>query len=127
MEQAIELSVLRSGLAVWPVRNDEICQWSTGSTIRRPTLEDYPAGQSFIQKTVRCNTWRTYRISGLLNKKLCEPDHLGIVVESLGEVNHLIACVLLVTVAPCSQQTGEGSLRDRVALRSTPCGELMVF
>lgn len=39
--------------------------------------------------------FKTNRVSWLLNKYLSKLDHVRVVVESLGKVNHFVTCVLL--------------------------------
>ncbi len=58
----------------------------------------------------------TYSISGLLDKELGESDHLRVVVQRLGKVNHSIRRVLLIAVPASGEKTSKRGLRERVAL-----------
>jgi len=66
----------------------------------------------------------TNRITGLLTENLSQLDHLSVVVELLGEVNHLVGRILLFARSRGSQKGGECSHGDRVALLSASCGAL---
>ena len=42
----------------------------------------------------------TYSVPRLLNENLREFDHLGVIVELLGQIDHLVCRVLLIAVLP---------------------------
>lgn len=64
----------------------------------------------------------TYRVPRLLSKDLCELDHVGIVLESLREVDHAISGVLLVARTRSGQEGAERVHDDGVALLPTASG-----
>lgn len=66
----------------------------------------------------------THGVARLLHEDLGETDHVRVVVELFGEVDHSISRVLLITVPACSQKSRESLLRDRVALLGTPSSNL---
>ena len=39
----------------------------------------------------------TYCIARLLSEELREPDHLGVIVELVGQIDHVVCLVLLFT------------------------------
>ena len=61
----------------------------------------------------------TYRVPGLLHEYLSQPDHVGVIVKSLGEIDHLVSSILLVAVSAGSEKGREGVLGNCVALGST--------
>jgi hypothetical protein len=69
----------------------------------------------------------TWRVARLLNENLGEPDHLTIVVQLFGEINHLVSRVLLVAWPSSSQKGGECGNRKRVAFLSTSRSEASSF
>lgn len=66
----------------------------------------------------------THGVARLLHEDLGETDHVRVVVELFGEVDHSISRVLLITVPACSQKSRESLLRDRVTLLGTPSSNL---
>lgn len=67
---------------------------------------------------------RVGRVAGLLNEYLGELDHVCIVVQRVGEVNHLVPSVLLVARTGRGQEGRKGGLGERVALLTTSGGKL---
>ena len=65
-----------------------------------------------------------YRVTGLLSKDLSQPNHVSVIVELLGEVDHLVGRVLLFAWPRSGQKGGECSDGDRVALLSPSCSAL---
>ena len=58
----------------------------------------------------------TYGVPGLLSEDLGELDHVGIVVELFGKVDHLICAVLLSTWISCCQKCPDRVYSDGIAL-----------
>jgi len=63
----------------------------------------------------------TYSVTRLLNKDLSEPDHLGIIVELFGKVDHGIGRVLLFTRTSSGKKGTSSSNCNFVAI-SSPSG-----
>jgi hypothetical protein len=51
---------------------------------------------------------KTNRVSGLLGKNLSKLDHVGVIVEGLCKVNHVIRSILLLAWTGSSQKCAEG-------------------
>ena len=66
---------------------------------------------AFVTKTPR----EPYGIARLLDEDLGEPDHLSVVSELLGQVDHGIARVLLLAGTCTGQKSAERSDRYRIA------------
>jgi len=62
---------------------------------------------------------QTYSITRLLNKDLSEPDHLRIIAELFGKVDHGIGRVLLFTRSSSSEEGTRSGNRNVVAISST--------
>lgn len=58
------------------------------------------------------NEGMTHGVARLLHEDLGETDHVRVVIELFGEVDHSISRVLLITVPACSQKSRESLLRD---------------
>ena len=56
------------------------------------------------------------RVARVLSKDLRQRDHLGIILECLGKIDHGIRRVLLVAVASPCQKSHESGLRRHPAL-----------
>jgi len=67
---------------------------------------------------------QTDRIAGLLNEDLRQLDHLSVVAERLGEIDHLVGRILLFTWPRSSQKGAECSYGDRVTLLCASRGKL---
>ena len=67
------------------------------------------------------NGKRVGGVARLLDKDLRKLDHVGVVVELLCEIDHLVGCVLLVAGTCRREQSHEGSLGDWLALISSTC------
>ena len=63
-------------------------------------------------------------VAGLLGENLSQLDHLSIIVELLGEIDHLVSCILLFAWSWRGQEGRESSHGDGVAPLSASCGEL---
>lgn len=68
---------------------------------------------------------KTYGVARLLHKYLREADHLSVIFELLGEVDHSIRRVLLIAFVSSSQERHEGCLRDRLAFIGTTSRSLL--
>ena len=66
----------------------------------------------------------TDRVAGLLSENLGQLDHLGVALELLGEINHLVGRILLFARSGSGQKGGECSHGDRIALLSASRGKL---
>lgn len=62
---------------------------------------------------------RTYSITRLLSEKLSKSDHICVIVELLGKVDHLVCRVLLVTNASTSEKRRSSCDGNGVALLAT--------
>ena len=62
---------------------------------------------------------KTHRISWLLSKNLGKLDHVCVVIQCLGEVNHGISSVLLIAWPRSSKKRSKCSNGCRIALRAT--------
>ena len=65
-----------------------------------------------------------YRVARLLREDLRELDHVRVVVERLGEVDHRVRRVLLLAGTRGGEERRERGHGDRVALFGTTCSEL---
>jgi hypothetical protein len=54
-----------------------------------------------------------------LDKELSQPDHLGVVFERLGERDHGVASILLITDPTCSEECTSSFDGDLVALSTS--------
>ena len=70
------------------------------------------------------NLGRVRGVAGLLSEDLGELDHVGVVVELLRQVDHLISSILLIARSSGSEKGHESRLRDGVALLGSPGGSL---
>jgi hypothetical protein len=71
-------------------------------------------------QAVRC-------IAGLLTEDLSQADHVGIVIELLREVDHIVRCILLSTRRRCSKKSGECGDGEWVAALTSSSGEASLF
>ena len=89
-------------------------------------LEGYRARNGSQNHDVIISVLRTpYSITWLLDEDLSEADHVRIIIELFGEVDHSISCVLLVAISACSQEASESLLRNWIALLCTSGSELL--
>jgi len=66
-------------------------------------------------------------VARLLCKDLCELDHVRIVVELLGKIDHLISAVLLVTRARSSEEGPSPGDSDGIALFASASSITSIF
>lgn len=66
----------------------------------------------------------TYRVPGLLSEDLSKFDHVRVVVELFGKVNHLVCAVLLRTRISSSKKCTDRVHGDRVTLVRATGGSL---
>jgi len=83
--------------------------------------------QSRKLRVLRCllavlDAFRARRVTGLLAENLSQLDHLSVIVELLGEIDHLVSCVLLCAWSRSGQKGAECSHGDRVTLFCASCG-----
>lgn len=65
-------------------------------------------------------------VTRLLDEHLRERDHVGVVLERLCEIDHLVSGILLVAVAPSREEGRESGLGEGVALVSATSSELFI-
>ena len=63
-----------------------------------------------------------YSVARLLRKNLGKFDHIWVVVQRLGKIDHVVSRVLLVARSCSGKKSREGLNRDWIAFLSSTCG-----
>jgi hypothetical protein len=73
------------------------------------------------------NLETVWRVTWLLHENLCQPDHIGVIIECFCKGDHLVSGILLVTISSCGEECSEGRQRNRAALLSATSLLLLII